>query len=166
MQCPACGNELQAMTVKDVTVDVCKGGCGGIWFDNFELRKFDEPHESAGQALLQIEKDPNVQVDYDKKRNCPKCPDMVMMRHFFSAKRQVVVDECPACAGIWLDYGELGQIRREYSSEEERKRAAEEYFEDVLGADMAEAKVRTQLRADSRIADIFGFLSPWGRRGW
>jgi len=166
MQCPACGNELQAMTVKDVTVDVCKGGCGGIWFDNFELKKFDEPHESAGHALLGIERDPNVHVQYGSKRHCPKCPDMVMMRHFFSAKRQVEIDECPACAGIWLDYGELGQIRSEYASEEEREQAAEAYFQEVLGPDLAENKVRTQLRANSRIADIFGFLSPWGRRRW
>jgi len=43
MNCPACGNILEQMTVGDVTVDVCQRGCGGIWFDNFELEKFDEP---------------------------------------------------------------------------------------------------------------------------
>jgi hypothetical protein len=154
------------MTVKDVTADVCKGGCGGIWFDNFELRKFDEPHESAGQALLQVEKNPDVRVDHGQKRNCPKCQDLVMMRHFFSVKRQVEIDECPGCAGIWLDYGELGQIRSQFASEREREQAAEEYFRDVLGPDLAEMKVRSELRASSRIADIFGFLSPWGRRRW
>ncbi|MHC4573105.1 MAG: zf-TFIIB domain-containing protein [Planctomycetota bacterium] len=30
MNCPACSNQLQQMTVGNVTVDVCKGGCGGI----------------------------------------------------------------------------------------------------------------------------------------
>jgi Zn-finger nucleic acid-binding protein len=35
MKCPACKNVLQEMTVDNVTVDICKGGCGGIWFDNF-----------------------------------------------------------------------------------------------------------------------------------
>ena len=49
MECPACGKQLQQMTAGDVTVDVCKGGCGGMWFDNYELKKFDEPHESAGE---------------------------------------------------------------------------------------------------------------------
>ena len=56
MKCPVCSNLLEAMTAGDVTVDVCKGGCGGIWFDNFELKKFDEPCESAGEALLDIER--------------------------------------------------------------------------------------------------------------
>jgi len=164
MECPACGKALQAMTVKDVTVDVCRGGCGGIWFDNFELKKFDESHETAGQALLQIEKDPNLRVDHSRRRNCPKCRDVVMMRHFFSVKRQVEIDECPSCGGIWLDSGELGQIRSQYRSEQERRRAAEEYFQDVLGPDLAVMKVRNELQAHSRIADIFGFLSPWGPR--
>lgn len=163
MQCPACGNTLQAMTVKDVTVDVCKGGCGGIWFDNFEIKKFDEPHESAGQVVLQIEKNPGVQVDHERRRNCPKCRDVVMMRRFFSVQRQVEIDECPGCGGIWLDQGELGRIRSQYASEQERRQVAEEYFKDVLGPDLAEMKVRGELQASSRIADIFGFLSPWGR---
>ena len=52
MNCPACGNVLEEMKVGDVMVDVCQGGCGGIWFDNYELEKFDEPHESAGEELL------------------------------------------------------------------------------------------------------------------
>jgi len=87
-----------------------------------------------------------------------------MMRHFFSVKRQVEIDECPSCGGIWLDSGELGQIRGQYRSEQERRRAAEEYFQDVLGPDLAVMKVRNELQAHSRIADIFGFLSPWGPR--
>ena len=93
MNCPACGNPLQEMTVADVTVDVCKDGCGGIWFDNFELKKFDEPHESAGQALLEIERDDSITIDHSKSLKCPKCDDIVMMRHFFSVKKQVQLDE-------------------------------------------------------------------------
>jgi Zn-finger nucleic acid-binding protein len=95
MECPACGNQLQQMTVGGVTVDVCKGGCGGIWFDNFELKKFDEPHESLGEKLLETERDESLTIDRTKKLKCPKCKEVVMMRHFFSIKKQVEVDECP-----------------------------------------------------------------------
>jgi len=111
MKCPACSNLLQEITIADVTVDVCKGGCGGIWFDNFELKKFDEPHESLGQALLEIERDESIVIDRTKRLGCPKCDDVVMMRHFFSVKKEVAVDQCPGCGGYWLDYGELGKIR-------------------------------------------------------
>ncbi|MFB2922740.1 MULTISPECIES: zf-TFIIB domain-containing protein [Aerosakkonema] len=37
MKCPACENNLTEIVTEAITVDVCEGGCGGIWFDRFEL---------------------------------------------------------------------------------------------------------------------------------
>ena len=162
MKCPACPNQLQQMTVGDVTVDVCKGGCGGIWFDNFELKKFDEPHESAGEALLDIERDEGFLVDLNKKRNCPKCNDIVMMTHFFSVKKQVAVDECPGCAGIWLDAGELSQIRSMFKTEQERNQAADDYFDEVFGDKLKAMQAQSDagLRRAQNIARTFRFICP------
>jgi uncharacterized protein len=160
MRCPACGNSLQSVAVGDVTVDVCKRGCGGIWFDNHELKKFDEPHEADGQALLEIERNPRISVDYNKRRNCPICDNIVMMRHFFSVQRQVEIDECPNCGGVWLDCGELARIRALFPSEDERKKAAQAYFDEVLGPAPAGAKVPGRPESAGRIAAIFRFLSP------
>ena len=81
MRCPRCGNQLEQVKVADVTLDVCKGGCAGTWFDAFEMQKFDEPHESAGQELLDVERDETLQVNLEKKLNCPKCENMPMLRH-------------------------------------------------------------------------------------
>ncbi|MHC4128909.1 MAG: TFIIB-type zinc ribbon-containing protein [Planctomycetota bacterium] len=39
MNCPVCENSLAEKTVESITVDVCEGGCGGIWFDNYEFEK-------------------------------------------------------------------------------------------------------------------------------
>jgi hypothetical protein len=125
------------MTVGGVVVDVCRGGCGGIWFDNYELNKFDEPHESAGEELLEIEQDESIIVDHTKKLKCPSCDDVVMMRHFFSVKKDVEVDECPGCGGFWLDAGELGKIRGLFNTEEERRKAAKEYFSKVFGGELS-----------------------------
>jgi len=162
MNCPACGNQLQQITVSDVTVDVCKGGCGGIWFDNFELKKFDEPHESAGEELLDIERDESIVVDRSQKIKCPKCDDIVMMRHFFSTKKEVEVDECPNCCGIWLDAGELGRLRSLFNTEEEKNEAAEEYFSEVFGSQLAamENEDQAKLEKARRIANIFRFICP------
>lgn len=162
MTCPGCGRELEAMTVDDITVDVCRSGCSGIWFDRFELEKFDEPHEEAGLALLEIEKDPNVTVDRNRRFSCPKCPDIVMMRHFFSVLREVEVDECPSCAGFWLDFGELGQIRSQFDTEEERSAAALAYFGEVFGEKLAAMRAESEEKAEKarRIAHIFRFICP------
>jgi len=56
-----------------------------------------------------------VPVDRSRKRECPRCAGVKLHRHFFSAKRRVEVDQCPNCAGYWLDAGELAMIRAETS---------------------------------------------------
>jgi Zn-finger nucleic acid-binding protein len=160
------------MTVGDVTVDVCKGGCGGIWFDNFELKKFDEPHESAGEALLEIERDKGITVDLSKRFACPKCDDVIMMRHFSSVKRQVELDECGNCGGFWLDAGELGQIRGLFDTEEQRHQAADKYFTEVFGEQLAAMKAESQekLAKARKIAHMFRFICPSyyipGKQDW
>ena len=132
MECPACSRELKQVNAAEVTVDICEGGCGGIWFDQFELIKFDEPHESDGGLLLDINRDPNISVDSNKKRNCPKCINVDLRKHFFSIKKEVEVDECFKCAGFWLDYAELLQIREQFKTEEERAKATDQYIGNIV----------------------------------
>ena len=113
MKCPACFNELIESRLGGVTVDACEGGCAGIWFDAFELQKVDEPHEVPAEELLNVRRDPDKQVDFNLRRACPRCDGVKLLRHFFSAKRQIEVDHCPGCGGYWLDAGELEKIRAE-----------------------------------------------------
>jgi Zn-finger nucleic acid-binding protein len=123
MKCPACFNELSEMQVGSVKVDVCEGGCGGIWLDAFELQQVDDEEEEAGSRLLAIERDENIVVDFMRKRDCPRCPHIKLQRHFFSSKRQVEIDECPNCSGYWLDAGELAKIRAEKAMTVEAQKA-------------------------------------------
>lgn len=162
MNCPACSNKLTAKVIDDVTIDVCENGCGGIWFDNFEIRKFDEPHESAGEELLNIPTNPNVVVNPEQRYNCPVCDDIVMMRHPFSFKRKVTIDECPGCAGIWLDEGELTQIRELFTSEQEREMQTGEFVEQVIGKKLAELEEHDQaeLAKAQRFANMFKWICP------
>jgi uncharacterized protein len=113
VKCPACFNQLAEVQVGSLKVDVCRGGCGGIWFDAFELQRVDEEEETASEPLLQLHRDPRIIVDPARKRECPRCPGVKLHRHFFSAQRRVEVDQCPNCSGYWLDAGELEQIRVE-----------------------------------------------------
>jgi Zn-finger nucleic acid-binding protein len=113
MKCPACFNPLSQLPAGKFSVDVCRGGCGGIWFDAFELQEVDEPGDTAADWLLKIERDPSVYVDPTRKRACPRCDGVKLMRQYFSAKRRVEIDHCPGCGGYWLDAGELEKIRKE-----------------------------------------------------
>jgi len=123
MNCPACDRTLTEIHVGELRVDACLDGCGGVWFDAFELQRVDQPGETAGEWLVDVRHDPAVVVNFKRKRACPRCDGVKLKRHFFSAKRQVEVDQCPNCGGYWLDAGELERIRAEKSSAAESKSA-------------------------------------------
>jgi Zn-finger nucleic acid-binding protein len=162
MQCPACGSPLTEITTRGVIVDVCKGGCGGIWFDNFELKKFDAAHEPADDLIERLERDERIKVDHSKRRICPRCGSIPMMRHFSSVQQRVEIDECPNCGGCWLDAGELTLIRQEFRTEPERRQASDRYFDGLFKHDLARLKVQgvqQAARAD-RFSHMLAFLRP------
>lgn len=111
MKCPACSHPLTQIEIGSLVVDACRGGCGGVWFDVFELNQVDEPDEFLGEALVDVPRDPAVQVDPYRRRECPRCTQMKLKRRLYHPKIAIDVDECPACGGFWLDAGELEQIR-------------------------------------------------------
>ena len=162
MNCPVCNHPLKQLTVSNVQVDACDGGCGGIWFDRFELSKFDEPHEHTGEELLNLKHDPQVVPHQQTRIKCPKCPDAILMRHFFSVKRQVKVDICPSCAGTWLDAGELGTIRSEFLTEAERVMAAQTCFDEMFRDKLAELHKQGEGEREKakRVVNMFRFICP------
>ncbi len=161
MQCPACDRELSTITVADVELDVCQGGCGGIWFDQYEFRKFDEPREA--DALLQsLLCDTSLQPTA-ARRKCPRCQHgPLMMQHFFSLKREVKIDECPACAGIWLDGGELAHIHTLFDSEAHKKRINREYIDRMFDEGLRQIRTQSahQHQSYRRFANLLRFLTP------
>jgi uncharacterized protein len=133
MKCPACFNPLLETQVGSVKLDVCQGGCGGVWFDAFELQRVEAEHAGVGDSLVNVARDPSLRVDASLKRGCPRCADVKLQRHFFSARRQIEVDECPNCGGYWLDAGELEKIHAErvQSATEAQLRATEISMESI-----------------------------------
>ncbi len=129
MKCPACQRNLGTLMAGGVVLDVCQDGCGGIWFDQHELRKIVRYGETAPEPLASIRRDPSVVVDTKARRMCPKCAPIIMQRRFYSVKGQIEIDECPKCGGIWLDAGELEAIQRLYESEEQQRQSEQKWVE-------------------------------------
>jgi Zn-finger nucleic acid-binding protein len=94
------------------------------------------------------------------------------MRHFFSVKKEVQVDECPGCGGIWLDAGELGKIRSLFETEQERHEAAEQYFAEIFGDKLKAmtAEDEAKLQKARKISNMFRFICPSyyipGKQDW
>ena len=165
MFCPACHRDLTERAAGDVNVDACVGGCGGLWFDAFELKKFDEPHEFLPETVTDVMRDPRVVVDHQERRMCPKCMDVPMMRHFWSTAHEVEIDECPSCGGVWLDHGELKRIRSLFESEEAAREATLEFIQHNFGdelrtveSDGGDGDGDAKPRRTARMGRLFSFL--------
>ena len=72
----------------------------------------DEAHEFLGEILLHdlIPRD-RLLVATSSRLKCPRDTDVAMMRRSFSPEQLIMIDECPACGGVWLDADELSAIR-------------------------------------------------------
>ncbi len=162
MDCPVCSNQLSSKAVGQVNLDVCDNGCGGIWFDQFEFKKFDESLEPDAETLLSVKITQAQPAGKSDLHDCPKCGGVKMMRHFASVKRGVVMDQCPMCAGVWLDAGELTAIRNEFGDEESRKRAALSLFDEIFGEALKQQKMQTEenLRKSKKFANALKFILP------
>jgi uncharacterized protein len=110
MKCPACKGPLLEKNASGMALDVCYGGCGGIWFDAAELERVSARAATSLHSIWQIKRS-NVQLT--EPRLCPRCPEQVLDRKWFSDLQQVEIDQCPKCAGIWLDDGEFTRIYEE-----------------------------------------------------
>ena len=165
MHCPACNTPLDQLVVAGVELDVCKDGCGGIWLDQWEFKKFDLTHEYAGDALQEIESGMKITtIDHKAIRRCPDCEDQDMLRHFYSPSQEIEIDECPACGGVWLDYGELIRIRNKFGTGEARSAYARHHLHRAFGAELDAFfnDGAQQTEKLSRFARLFRFLYP----GW
>ena len=120
MKCPACQNTLQTKNAgADLTLDICYGGCGGIWFDYKELERASAsaPAATTLHSIWQLPSSNNVQRA--QSRSCPRCPEQALERRWFSEARTVEIDRCPECSGIWLDAEEFSKIYDELKTTRE-----------------------------------------------
>ena len=120
--CPACGEEIRKFYIESAGcyVDVCLTGCGGIYFDKDELSKMDEAHEKIPE-LFELFKDKDFMlVDKERARMCPVC-NHIMVKQISTQNKEIEIDECKTCGGIFLDFNELFQIRKEDLNNENDK---------------------------------------------
>lgn len=109
MNCPACAKKLHRFEAAGVTLDGC-AACGGIWFDEHELEQVNLTRADTDETVAEISRPPSLKVDEDAIRQCPKCKRVKTEKKLFSLGSGVIMDVCPKCSGVWLDFGELEKI--------------------------------------------------------
>ena len=118
IDCPACNERMEKVFMPEagVNVDICLNGCGGLFFDNRELEKFDELHENADKIIEAVKGKTFKAVNEDEVRICPCCGHP--MTKMGAANGAVQIDVCNTCGGKFLDHGELEKIR-EYQDQDD-----------------------------------------------
>lgn len=120
IECPACGKKMGKVLLKEagINIDICTKGCGGLFFDNRELQRFDEQHEKLDDIIQSVENDKFEPVNEDEERFCPVCGS-IMMKTKANSNSDITIDECYSCGGRFLDHGELTKIRDGYKTDDE-----------------------------------------------
>ncbi|MFN8847811.1 MAG: hypothetical protein ACK5V3_15315 [Bdellovibrionales bacterium] len=125
---------LNSVLVSGAEIDICPK-TGGLWFDRFEIKKFDESHEDLTDLLkalpLKVE-NPKI----TKNRQSPKHPGVIMQQKPYGPKGAqgvLTVDVCPVCNGTWLDFSEIQKIRELYPSEAEREKCIQSFVTNSFG---------------------------------
>lgn len=118
IRCPKCGMPLLEFTFRGIRIDQC-AGCEGIWLDADELKRIlrapPGPNISLELASEQgrLEAEPEDLGPAETLRlralhlmRCPRCGGGLKEVSF----RDLLVDHCTRCRGVWLDPGELEQV--------------------------------------------------------
>lgn len=107
--CPECNIPLTPFSFHSVALDECKQ-CGGIWFDDGELKRC----QAAGaSALVELEEEVKPEImlldEHDHSRNCPVC-NLRLTTYKYLYTSEILLDECESCYGVWVQEGELQKM--------------------------------------------------------
>ena len=139
-ECHKCWVEMNKEEIDvfgpNIIIDVCPK-CHGIWLDKGELQKILKDRKLADYLTKHIgtkSKSPMV---------CPRCG----MTMDLEKAEDVEVDVCLSCGGVWLDAGEL----------EELKQKTEDDYE--LDMDAKEAELNEEQRFKLRNSKLHKFFN-------
>lgn len=113
--CPRCSLALQARSLRcdsgEVTVDLCLLGCGGLWLDSDDMRHGSDLMDALDEHPAGLSRvAPSIVIDRTALVACPVCR-VSMRRYRWNYTSNVVLDQCPAGHGSWLDGGEAREMQ-------------------------------------------------------
>src|SRR4030042_3627503 len=109
--CPRCKLPLHHACIRESEVAICSD-CRGMWFDTDVFKYLVSKKDVYKDDSLprSFDKKPLSRTDENRMYvPCPKC-GTVMNRKNFKRISGIIIDICPK-HGVWLDHGELEQIR-------------------------------------------------------
>ena len=109
--CPECRIPLESLMFRDIELDGCQQ-CGGIWFDDGELKKVQKSSDQLVLQFLESRVKASSVVVPDNSGNwkiCPNCNER-LTPYIYQYTSNIELDECDECFGVWVQDGELAKI--------------------------------------------------------
>jgi Zn-finger nucleic acid-binding protein len=109
IDCPRCHIEATQRKVEvfgpDIMIDICPK-CKGVWLDHGELKKMIKDKKLSDYLTK------NIGTQSKSKLVCPRCGGLMDIE----TADDVEVDVCINCNGVWLDRGELDDLKTKAKS--------------------------------------------------
>jgi Zn-finger nucleic acid-binding protein len=125
IDCPKCGSRTKRIEVEifgpNIFIDICPK-CRGHWLDHGELNKLLKDKKLSDYLTKEIG------TASKSKLICPRCGGLMDVE----TAEDVAVDVCLSCNGVWLDAGELEELKEISKSGfegDEVEKASERYEE-------------------------------------
>lgn len=108
--CPECGGPLhevfaEANYGRVLLLDQCKG-CGGVWFDRWELYFVTDRSIKDLEAIDAASFAAENPIDGGKGL-CPRCEKELAVFIDPNLPKDALIERCQGCNGLWLNRGEL-----------------------------------------------------------
>lgn len=113
MKCPVCDELMVVLELEEIEIDYCTS-CEGIWLDSGELGLL---LEAAEEVLSSFHT--NDSSD-EKNIRCPIC-FMKMEKVLVGKENKILLDRCKNHHGLWFNKGELYDVVKLGSIDEENK---------------------------------------------
>ena len=111
--CPDCMKTMSKRSFLGVVLDTCDH-CAGIFFDEGEICQIKERGGIGAFDELDdlVQPEPgHVAAEEHNPRTCPGCQS-AMRRFRYMYTSPVFLDSCDQCGGVWVEHGELHQMRQ------------------------------------------------------
>ena len=116
MKCPVCDELMVVLELEEIEIDYCTE-CEGIWLDGGELELLLEGASEKEELLSSFKVDVSSS---EKKIHCPICTKN-MEKVFVGSESKVLIDRCKNHHGLWFNRGELYDVVKLGSIDEENK---------------------------------------------
>jgi len=116
MKCPACDELMIVLELEEIEIDYCTE-CEGIWLDGGELELLLEEVSEKEELLASFKVDDSSD---ETKIRCPICIKK-MEKVLVGKENKILLDRCKNHHGLWFNRGELYEVVKLGSIDEENK---------------------------------------------